>query len=108
MNATKMLPLFLMLTTALAACAAPAEDETAESGEDALRVGAGGTVKTIGDLEGDGYTCKNWSGTTVTECTKEGSPTYTCDSAGRCAVLLTTQPKPPIVVRPMPTAFLAQ
>lgn len=107
MNATKMIPLtLLMLTTALAACAAsPEEDESAEAQSDALQVGAGGTVKSISDLEGEGYTCRNWGGTTVTECTKFGSPTYTCDSAGRCAVLKTTTPTkpwPPIVVAPKP------
>lgn len=105
MKATKTIPLtFVLLTAALAACAASPEEETAESQTDALQIGATNTVKSIRDLEADGYTCRNWGGTTVTECTKFGSPTYTCDAAGRCTVLRTAPPtKSPVLVGPIPT-----
>ncbi len=82
-------------TMLAAACAAPADeaDESVATEADALRIGSSGTgVKKQSDLEADGYTCKQWSGTTVTECTKFGHDTYTCDSAGRCTVLLVKRP----------------
>ncbi len=104
MTVTKTIPLaLLMLTTALAGCAAsPEEDDPAEAQSEALRIAPGGSgVKSKGDLEGDGYKCTTWPGTTVTECTKFGAPTYTCDSAGRCSVLSTAPPPPP-PPRPLP------
>lgn len=105
MNVTKMLPIAsLVFATALIACAASTDEDPAESRSDALQIGSTSTVKSIRDLEADGYTCRNWGGTTVTECTKFGSPTYTCDAAGRCTVLRTSPtPTWPPIVGPTPT-----
>ena len=108
----KMLGLATTLASMMIACAAPSgdgdTDETAESSSDALRVGGtGGSVKSKGELEADGYKCTTWPGTTVTECTKFGHDTYTCDSAGRCTVLRVISPTYPIIVSPVPTLILA-
>jgi hypothetical protein len=106
----KMLGLATTLAMALLACAAPAADDGAgddvESSTDGLRVSNTGGVKKKGDLEADGYTCTTWPGTTVTECTKFGHDTYTCDPAGRCTVLRVVNPTYPIFVSPEP-ALLA-
>src|SRR5690606_19291389 len=103
---------FLGLVTMLAACAAPSEDEqdpdlaVADTRAAELRISPGGSkVKSKSELEADGYVCRNWGGTTVTECTKFGEPTYTCDSAGRCTVLRVVTPTVPIVVAPAPTVL---
>gem|GEM_PF-5953053 len=110
MKTTKILPFaFLLLTTSLAACAATTEeasdpaDENVASRAEAQRVGGTSGTTSSDDLRRQGYTCTKWAGTTVTECTKPNSPTYTCDAEDRCGVLRTGPVWPPIIVGPVPT-----
>ena len=62
----------------------------------ALPIGGGGST-TKDDLEKQGYKCEVVA-TNFWECTKDGSPTYWCDSSS-------CQPKP-IRVAPLRTVFV--
>lgn len=76
-------------------------DDGAAVGEvqSALQNNGGGTTKTKGDLEADGWTCKLLEGTSLTFCTKPGTPgSWSCNDRGTCTQNKTTPPpvKPPI------------
>jgi hypothetical protein len=98
----------------MAACAAENGDEAVETTvtpapmtASTFNNGGGTGTKTIGDLQGDGYTCQHQEGTTLTLCWKGGS-TWSCNEKGVCIEMLTTKPPiRPIYPLPIATAVLA-
>jgi len=75
------------------------EDEAVGDVQSALQNNGGGTTKTKGELEADGWTCKLLDGTSLTFCTKPGTPgSWSCNDRGTCTQNKTTPPpvKPPI------------
>lgn len=75
------------------------DDEAVGDVSSALQNNGGGTTKTKGELEADGWTCKLLEGTSLTFCTKPGTPgSWSCNDRGTCTQNKTTPPpvKPPI------------
>lgn len=89
----------------LAGCSAEAEEAETPSVDtttDELRIGQGASFKKQSDLEADGWTCRQLEGTTMTFCTKPGTPgSWSCDSRGNCTSNLSTPPPRSIIAAPI-------